>query len=80
MKTLSAVLGWFKTNGVIIAVGTIVGCVIAVSVMAYRFVDEVLSIAQRGYFFSVPVGDAASRGNKTLEKKLQRKLIKELDE
>lgn len=54
MRSLKEALMWLLKNKLILAfiVYTILFC--WAMVITYRFVDEMLSIAQRGYFFSVP--------------------------
>jgi hypothetical protein len=54
MSLLKVVLVWIKTNGFILAWIIYTGLFIWGLVVVYRVVDEVLSIAQRGYFISVP--------------------------
>jgi len=79
MDVLRVMLVWFKAHGIAIAVGATLGIALFVTVVVYRFVDEVLSIAQRGYFLSVPALKYNFQGNKTLEK-LEKQLGQQLGE
>jgi hypothetical protein len=77
MQLAVAVLRWLKANGLFVTVGAILGLALYVAVITYSVVGEVLSIAQRGYFFSVPAEKLLSRDSKTLEvlrQRLERKL------
>jgi hypothetical protein len=71
MSLLKVVLVWIKTNGFILAWIIYTGLFIWGLVVVYRVVDEVLSIAQRGYFISVPQVADKLRLKERLKRKIE---------
>jgi len=54
MQSLLKFAAWFKTYGVILVWSLFAALFLLCGVLVYRTIDEVLGIAQRGYFISVP--------------------------
>jgi len=71
MSLMKVVLVWIKTNGFILAWIIYTCLFIWGLVVVYRVVDEVLSIAQRGYFISVPQVAEKPRLKERLKRKIE---------
>jgi hypothetical protein len=72
MKQIQRAWQWIKSNGLLLAVLFYTVLFVWSLVLTYKVVSEMLSIAQRGYFISVPTVQDAVR--KRLGDALKRRL------
>lgn len=65
MESLKQALIWIKKNGLIVAFLVYIFLFFWSMLLIYTFVAEALSIAQRGYFLSVPRNEAREKSGAT---------------
>jgi hypothetical protein len=76
MSIMLRAIAWVRRNGLIALTLVLAVLTIWWSILFYRFVDEVLSIAQRGYFFAGPLDKDALKNR--LKREARERLQKDL--